>query len=112
MALRTLLILSGAKRSRRTHGRAMAMSMTFLRLALRAFVLAAAAPAARALTITEVTSAGGITAWLVEDHSLPVVTIDFDFRGGAALDPAAKPGLANLACELLDEGAGDLDSSA
>ncbi len=88
------------------------MPMTWLRFALLALALVAAAPAARAITITEVTSAGGITAWLVEDHSLPVVTIDFDFRGGAALDPAAKPGLANLACELLDEGAGDLDSSA
>jgi zinc protease len=90
----------------------MPMPMTFLRLAALTLMLAAAAPAARAITITEVTSARGITAWLVEDHSLPVVTIDFDFRGGAALDPSAKDGLANLTCELLDEGAGDLDSSA
>ena len=61
------------------------MPMTVLRFAMLALALVAAAPAARAITITEVTSAGGITAWLVEDHSLPVVTIDFDFRGGAAL---------------------------
>jgi len=71
-----------------------------------------AAPASAANKIEEVKSAGGITAWLVEDHSLPVVTIDVSFRGGAALDPADKPGLATLAAGLLDEGAGELDSQA
>lgn len=72
-----------------------------------------AAPAAHAIAIKEVTSGSGITAWLVEDHTLPVVTIDLAFRGGgAALDPEGKSGLASLASDLLDEGAGDLDSSA
>ncbi len=71
-----------------------------------------AAPASAANKIEEVKSAGGITAWLVEDHSLPVVTIDVSFRGGAALDPADKAGLATLAADLLDEGAGELDSQA
>ena len=70
------------------------------------------APAAQAVAIKAVTSPGGITAWLVEDHSLPVVTIELAFRGGAALDPADRLGLASLATDLLDEGAGDLDSSA
>ena len=62
--------------------------------------------------IEEVTSPGGITAWLVEDHSLPVVTIDVSFRGGSALDPADKVGVANFTADLLDEGAGELDSQA
>jgi zinc protease len=75
-------------------------------------LVAGAAPAARAVTIQAVKSPGGITAWLVEDHSLPVVTIDLAFRGGAALDPESKTGLASLVCDLLDEGAGELDSSA
>ena len=79
-------------------------------LAVMAVMAIAAAPVARAITIEEVKSPGGITAWLVEDHSLPVVTIDVSFRGGAALDPAGKDGLASLVCDLLDEGAGDLDS--
>jgi zinc protease len=73
-------------------------------------LLPAALPAAAATEIEAVTSPGGITAWLVEDHSLPVVTIDVSFRGGAALDPADKPGLATLTADLLDEGAGELDS--
>ena len=71
-----------------------------------------ALPAQAANKIQEITSPGGITAWLVEDHSLPVVTLDVTFRGGAALDPADKAGLATLTADLLDEGAGDLDSQA
>jgi zinc protease len=71
-----------------------------------------ASPASAANKIEEVKSAGGITAWLVEDHSLPVVSIDVSFRGGAALDPADKAGLATLTADLLDEGAGELDSQA
>src|SRR5579863_3670383 len=73
------------------------------------FLLLLALPAQAAEKIQEVTSPGGITAWLVEDHSLPVVTLDVTFRGGAALDPADKAGRATLTTDLLDEGAGDLD---
>jgi len=67
---------------------------------------------ARAVTITEVKSPGGITAWLVEDHSVPVVAVSVAFRGGAALDPDDKAGLATFTTSLLDEGAGDLDTTA
>ena len=81
-------------------------------LALLALFLAAFALPARAVTIQNIETARGVTAWLVEDHSVPVVTINVAFRGGAALDPAGKAGLASVTCDLLDEGAGDLDSSA
>ena len=80
--------------------------------ALACALLLAAAPAGAATKVQAVTSPGGIAAWLVEDHSVPVVTFDVDFRGGAALDPADKAGLASLAADLLDEGAGTLDSQA
>jgi zinc protease len=80
--------------------------------ALLLLLLPAALPAAAATKIEAVTSPGGITAWLVEDHSLPVVTFDVSFRGGAALDPKDKAGLATLTADLLDEGAGTLDSEA
>jgi zinc protease len=73
--------------------------------------LALAAPAA-AMTIERVVSPGGIEAWLVEDHSLPVIALGLAFRGGAALDPTDKAGLATMASGLLDEGAGPLDSAA
>jgi zinc protease len=80
-------------------------------LAVGWLLLGAGAPA-RAMTIERVVSPGGIEAWLVEDHSLPVISLALAFRGGAALDPADKAGLATMASGLLDEGAGPLDSAA
>jgi zinc protease len=74
-------------------------------------LLTFAAPAA-AIDIKQVKSPAGINAWLVEDHTNPIVTLSFAWRGGAALDPAGKEGLANLVASSLDEGAGDLDSQA
>ena len=64
------------------------------------------------MQIERVVSADGIEAWLVEDHSIPVISLSLLFPGGAALDPAGKEGLASMASSLLDEGAGDLDSGA
>jgi zinc protease len=74
--------------------------------------VAFATPPARAVGIQEITSAKGIKAWLVEDYTVPIVTLNIAFRGGAAQDPQGKAGLANLMSGLLDEGAGDLDSRA
>ena len=62
--------------------------------------------------IERVVSPGGITAWLVNDPSIPVISFRFAFRGGASLDPAGKEGLARMTSTLIDEGAGDLDSQA
>jgi zinc protease len=68
--------------------------------------------AASAVTIEKVTSAQGIEAWLVEDHNNPIIACHFSFAVGAASDPDGKSGLAAMAADLLDEGAGDLDSQA
>jgi len=52
-----------------------------------------------------------ITAWLVEDHSIPVIAMSFSFRGaGAKNDPSDKQGLARLTSNTMDEGAGELTS--
>lgn len=75
-------------------------------------VLSALQPARADVNIQEVTSAGGIKAWLVEDYTVPIVTVRFIFRGGSTQDPAGKEGLVNLMSGLFDEGAGDLDSDA
>ncbi|MEZ5776699.1 MAG: pitrilysin family protein, partial [Hyphomicrobiaceae bacterium] len=66
--------------------------------------------AAHAMKIQEVTSPGGIKAWLVEQHSVPLITMRFAFDGGSAQDPAGKEGLANFLTVMMDEGAGDLDA--
>ncbi len=60
--------------------------------------------------IQRVISPGRIEAWLVHDTTLPLVAMEFAFVGGAAQDPAERPGVASLTSSLLDEGAGDLDS--
>ncbi len=67
-------------------------------------------PAAQAMKIQKVKSPGGIEAWLVEEHKLPLLTMDFAFTGGAAQDPEGKEGLAYFVSGMLDEGAGDLTS--
>lgn len=67
---------------------------------------------ANALNIENVTSKKGITGWLVEDNTVPVVSIQFSIGGGTTQDPEGKEGLANLMTGLFDEGAGDLDSQA
>lgn len=67
------------------------------------------APATRARSLT---TPSGIEIWHVEDYTVPVVSIEFAFLGGAAQDPGAKTGLANLLAGLMDEGAGELDSAA
>ncbi len=87
--------------------------MRALRNAVAAFVLALVLTAwggtpARAVNVQRVTSPGGIEAWLVEDHSVPIVSFEFLFRAGAALDPVGKEGLSRFATSLLDEAAGDL----
>lgn len=74
-------------------------------------VVAAAGPL-HATEIKRIVSPGGIEAWLVEEHSLPLVSLHFAFAGGAAQDPAGREGLANMVTALLDEGAGELDAQA
>ncbi|MEO1200498.1 MAG: pitrilysin family protein [Pseudomonadota bacterium] len=62
---------------------------------------------ARAIDIQRVVSPGGIEAWLVEDNTVPLITMNFAFQGGASQDPADLPGVASMLSVLLDEGAGD-----
>lgn len=66
---------------------------------------------AAAIAIQRVEVAG-ITAWLVEDHTNPLIALRFAFRGGATGDPAGQEGRAMMAMALLDEGAGPLDAQA
>ncbi|MDQ6435055.1 pitrilysin family protein [Mesorhizobium sp. LHD-90] len=80
--------------------------------ALSLLLLIVSFPAQAAVKIQEVTSPGGITAWLVEDYSVPIVSLRFSFAGGETQDPPGKEGMANLITGLFDEGAGDLDSDA
>lgn len=75
-----------------------------------AFTLIVAALPARAIDIQEITSPGGIDAWLVQEDSIPFVAIEIVFDGGATLDLPGKRGATNLMMALLEEGSGDLDA--
>lgn len=74
--------------------------------------VALALPARAAVDIQEVTSPGGITAWLVEEHELPFTALEIRFRGGTSLDAEGKRGAINLMTALLEEGAGEMDAQA
>ncbi|NOX72434.1 MAG: insulinase family protein [Alphaproteobacteria bacterium] len=73
-------------------------------------VIAFALPARAALDIQEVTSPGGIKAWLLEENSIPFVALEIRFKGGTSLDVAGKRGAIYMMSGLLEEGAGNLDS--
>lgn len=66
----------------------------------------------RVLDIQEYKTKSGITIWHVEDHSLPIITINFAFRGvGSSMDPDGKTGLGHLVSNTIDEGAGMRDAN-
>ena len=74
-------------------------------------VLIASSSAASAMSIEKIVSPSGIEAWLVREKAVPLVTLNYAFHGGATQDEADKAGTANLAADLLDEGAGDLNAN-
>lgn len=68
--------------------------------------------ATAAIDIKEVTSPGGIEAWMVEEPSIPFAALEIRIRGGASLDAPGKRGAVNLMMALIEEGAADLDARA
>jgi len=64
----------------------------------------------RSTRVQSIRTSSGIEIWHVEDYTVPVVSVEFAFLGGATQDPAGRTGLANLLAGLMDEGAGSLTS--
>jgi zinc protease len=62
-------------------------------------------PVARELALDN-----GIRVIVIENHRLPLVAIETVHAGAGSRDDGAKPGLAALAADLLDDGAGSLDA--
>jgi zinc protease len=94
------------------HRRSLSRLVRFAACATLSLTLIAIALPARAMDIQQITSPGGIVAWLVHEEAVPLVAINFAFHGGTTQDPAGKAGTANLVSALLDEGAGPYDSKA
>jgi len=76
---------------------------------LIALCLTIVATTARAeLDIKQVTSPGGINAWVVEEPAIPFVALEIRIQGGGTLDQPGKRGATNLMAALLEEGSGDM----
>ncbi|WP_084418170.1 M16 family metallopeptidase [Henriciella litoralis] len=63
-------------------------------------------------TIQQFTTPGGISVWLVEEPSIPIMALRMAWETGAATDPAGLEGLTDAMVYHMNEGAGDLDSLA
>ncbi len=76
-------------------------------------VVSAPAPvASKFANIEVVTSPKGVTAWLVYEPSIPIISMEMAWPIGSATDPDGLEGQNQLMAAMLDEGAGDLDSQA
>ena len=84
------------------------MRLKALMIALVGLVVPLAMPASAEINIQEITSPGGIKAWLVEDHSIPFTALELRFRGGTSLDLPGKRGATYLMAGLLEEGSGEM----
>ena len=62
------------------------------------------------MEIQRVVSKGGVEAWLVEEHAIPLIALQASFHGGSRMDPVGKEGTSAMLAALIDEGAGDLDA--
>lgn len=62
--------------------------------------------------ITPVTSPSGLTAWLVEERSIPFIALELIFAGGASIEADEQAGAVSLMTSLLNDGAGDMDAQA
>jgi zinc protease len=84
----------------------LSLSLLMLFLILPRFALAADIP------VQVIQTPKGLSAWLVQDKTLPILSLQFAFReAGSVRDPADKQGLVRLLSNTLDEGAGDFDST-
>ena len=58
--------------------------------------------------IQQFVTRGGVSVWLVNEPSIPIVSFQVAWPGGAASDPEGLEGLANAMVYQMNEGAGDL----
>ena len=81
-----------------------------LRILIAVCLTIVASTARAELDIKQVTSPGGVDAWVVEEPAIPFVALEIRFRGGGSLDLPGKRGATNLMMALLEEGSGDMDA--
>ncbi len=62
--------------------------------------------------IEVVTSPGGVTAWLVSENFVPIIAMELAWKGGSAIEPSGKDGAGWVLGYMMNEGAGELDTTA
>ncbi|MCF6329603.1 MAG: hypothetical protein L3J02_07385 [Henriciella sp.] len=63
-------------------------------------------------TIQQFTTPAGISVWLVEEPSIPILSLRMAWEVGGTLDPEGMEGLTDAMVYHMNEGAGDLDAQA
>ncbi|MCC0015873.1 MAG: insulinase family protein [Rhodobiaceae bacterium] len=89
-----------------------AVRVGFLVAAVFALVSLAHPRSAAAVEIQRFTTSAGINVWLVEEATVPLITLNFAWHGGAAQDAPGKAGTARFLTYMMDEGAGDMNAKA
>ena len=95
--------------------RALGFAVALLGLAACQTVAPTDAPVARKSSLADVqvvTSPGGITAWLVSESFVPMVAMEVAWKGGSYAEPVGKDGAGWVLAYMMNEGAGDLDTTA
>jgi zinc protease len=64
------------------------------------------APELKLPPIDKRTLSNGLQVWIIGVHKVPTVHLELAIKGGIAADPPGKFGVASLAADMLDEGAG------
>tara|TARA_Y100000780_G_scaffold211112_2_gene210190 strand:+ start:383852 stop:385702 length:1851 start_codon:yes stop_codon:yes gene_type:complete len=73
--------------------------------------LAARAADTPVVPIQQLKTPAGISVWLVESHTLPMVSVEVAFNAGSMYDPQGKEGVASMTAAMLTQGgAGGLSS--
>ncbi len=65
-----------------------------------------------AIPAREITSPGGVQAWLVSDSTVPMIVMRAYWSGGSAIEPANMIGVTGIMTDMLTEGSGSLDANA
>ncbi len=63
-------------------------------------------------TIQQFTTPGGVSVWLVEEPSIPILSLRMAWETGSTLDPEGVEGLTGAMVYHMNEGAGELDAQA
>lgn len=60
--------------------------------------------------IQKATLSNGLEVWLVEQHKLPMLSLNLVIQAGSDHDPLTKPGIATMTAEVMDAGTAKMDA--